>query len=852
LYPVLAFIMAQGMEGDIFKELRKLGKEPLLLSGDRDEDSRAWSERVDLMAQLRGLGDSAKIALAVLLCRGKALEKARTIARTGSSKAFLEKLMQELAPENRLKYWCDKFLKLELGVNESLDAFLTRLLEVADGCKAAQSEYWESMSQTEQDDFMEAARRASVAPPETTAAKYYRMVEAKVSYDALSNAQQANLTDPGDAPDAARPYYMLQNVGSFASRIDYNRVRDSDFLKLEITHVFLIQVLRGALWNFPALKRAGFMLKHATVDDAVKDLEDTRRHAIKTLAEDSNDAPARAVLIPTRKNRTLEFLNADGDVSSRGARPLSSRDFRQLPGATGQDENKGLGSPHTGTRTPRPHTPHPHSANPRSGQRQRREPQRLTYTNNVEELMDELRATQEEVNMLREQRTNYSGGNGGGRRTGGNGTGGFSSNKAGGTSTTGGKQSGSRPAQYGCKACRMIFGGEDRKHYLSDCPHGDRYRDLIAQMQKGLVNNVEAKVDSEDTSEVNNAEHDHKHIDAIDSDKSKKAKSAKSKKGKGGKNKSQADIAVAQSTTFSILEEESDDQDDINYPPLSGKTQDDVNHFTASPVDLEFARELNKQLLEEPLSSADLDMNSLNFQEHDCTLDVEASEKREALYEQIVDDTVTDECRDAGVNAIANYDHIRSTATFKIPGMGLTRVLSDTGAGLEMLRENLVPPGAVIKALKKPIFVSGFNSSTAERITHVVRLALETADGAAFQPRWFYVTKTLNYGIILSKEWLNAHECHWQMSSSQDKISLLSTNKGRVDLEAKEPDELEHSVCMVQPREAYAKKKFLNEELDGEVVGRLVLQETITIAARQGVEISPKVKFIPEDGSPVL
>jgi hypothetical protein len=837
-------------EEGMFKELHQIGKPPKFLSGDRDEDGRSWIEQIDLVAQLRGLGDSAKIALAVLLCTGKALEKARTIARTGTCEKFLEKLMQELAPENRLKYWADKFLKLELCVDEALDAFLTRLLETADGCKAAQCEYWASMSQTEKDDFMDAARRLNLRMAEPTAFKYYRMVEAKIEFDSCTQAQALaqGLTDPGEAPSTAMPYYMRNDVGTLASRIDYNRIRDSDFLHMEVTQAFLLQVLKGALWNFPQLKRAGFLLKHTTINDAIKDLEDTRRHAIKTLAEDINDGPARAILSATRKNRTLEFCMTGGDRRfHRGNHPLSGRDFAQLPAPAGQGAKQALTN---GNRTPRPHTPHPQSAMSRSSNtRSRRPPERLTYTNNVGQLVDELMAAQDEVNSLREtMRTNQGGA---GRRTGGSGgNGGYLQNKSGGTSTTGGNKGSSKPAQYGCKACRMIF-GDERKHYLSDCPHAGKYRDLIAQLQKGVVNNAEAKEDGDETVVVNNAEHDAKHVDSSATDSTKKIKFAKKKKVKGSNIRTVAAIPVTSSTTFSILEEEDDDPDDINFPPLSRNTDDDyhVHHLTASPVDLEFARQLNLQDDDQSVSTVDLEMDSLNFQEFEATLDVEAAEQREALYEQIVDAPAEEEREAAPINAIANYDHTRATATFKIPGMGLTRALCDTGAGLLMIQEQLVPSGAVTKKLPKPMFVAGFNGSPAERITTMVRLALETADGAAFKPRWYYVTKRLNYGIILSKEWLSLHECHWLMSSSQDQISLLSTNKGRVNLDAKEPDEQEPSVCMVRPREAIGRKKFLAQELDGEIVGRLVLRETVTVAARQGVEISPLVQFVPEEGA---
>ena len=339
-----------------------------------------------------------------------------------------------------------------------------------------------------------------------------------------------------------------------------------------------------------------------------------------------------------------------------------------------------------------------------------------------------------------------------------------------------------------------------------------------------------------------------------DDDNSKKAPSAKSKKGKNKKKKSKdsSEPLVPTFTTCNILEEAEDEMDDIYFPPPSRNTTDEVNHITALPADLAFIRQMNLEASEEPTAPASSNLNSLKFQEYDTTLDVEASEKREALYEQIVDEAEAEDGEDADVLAIANYDHSKSTATFTIPGKGPTVGLCDTGAGVDMLRENMIPDGAPTRQLRKPMFVTGFNGSPAERISTVVKLALETKDGASFKPRWFYVTKMLNYGIFLSKKWLNVHECHWQMSSVEDKVSLLSTNRGRVTLDAKSPVTIEVSVCAVRPREAYKHKKFLNEELDGEVVGRLVLRDTVTVGARQGVELAPLVQFLPEEGSEQL
>jgi hypothetical protein len=94
-----------GDSSDILKEIFEVGHSIFYLYGTDEDDTTSWLEQIELIAQLRGLSDSAKIALAVLLCKGKALEKARPLNRSGTSKAFLERLIQELAPESRWRIW---------------------------------------------------------------------------------------------------------------------------------------------------------------------------------------------------------------------------------------------------------------------------------------------------------------------------------------------------------------------------------------------------------------------------------------------------------------------------------------------------------------------------------------------------------------------------------------------------------------------------------------------------------------------------------------------------------------------------------------------------------------------------
>ncbi len=63
----------------------------------------------------------------------------------------------------------------------------------------------------------------------------------------------------------------------------------------------ILKVLKGALCNWPTLEKAGFMLKREKVNAAIKDLKDTRRHAIATLSGNDYDSVARAVLMDTRQ-----------------------------------------------------------------------------------------------------------------------------------------------------------------------------------------------------------------------------------------------------------------------------------------------------------------------------------------------------------------------------------------------------------------------------------------------------------------------------------------------------------------------------------------------------------------------
>jgi hypothetical protein len=157
-----------------------------------------------------------------------------------------------------------------------------------------------------------------------------------------------------------------------------------------------------------------------------------------------------------------------------------------------------------------------------------------------------------------------------------------------------------------------------------------------------------------------------------------------------------------------------------------------------------------------------------------------------------------------------------------------------------------VPNGAVTKQLKRPLHIAGFDGKTAERVSTLARLNLQTGDGGEFQPRWYHVVKRCNYDVILSKDWLNSHECHWQMSNQRDDISLLTTNRGRISLEAKKVEEVLPSVCVVEPRKYCQSNKILNQEIDGEVVGRILLTEDLEVRARYGEVPELKVRFVPE------
>jgi hypothetical protein len=89
---------------DVMGDLEAAGRQVIFLYDIGGEDDQRWLEQLDRISQLKHLGETSKIALAVLLCKEKALEKARTIPRVNTtSKLFLEKLMQELAPENMIR-----------------------------------------------------------------------------------------------------------------------------------------------------------------------------------------------------------------------------------------------------------------------------------------------------------------------------------------------------------------------------------------------------------------------------------------------------------------------------------------------------------------------------------------------------------------------------------------------------------------------------------------------------------------------------------------------------------------------------------------------------------------------------
>jgi hypothetical protein len=159
-----------------------------------------------------------------------------------------------------------------------------------------------------------------------------------------------------------------------------------------------------------------------------------------------------------------------------------------------------------------------------------------------------------------------------------------------------------------------------------------------------------------------------------------------------------------------------------------------------------------------------------------------------------------------------------------------------------------VPNGSVTKQLKRPLHIAGFDGKTAERVTTMARLKLQTGDGGEFQTRWYHVVEKCNYDIILSKDWLNKHECHWQMSSDRDDLSLMTTNRGRISLEARKVEEVLPSVSVVEPRQHYKSQSVLNEEIDGEVVGRVLLNEDLEVRARYGEVPELKVRFVAEPG----
>jgi hypothetical protein len=230
---------------------------------------------------------------------------------------------------------------------------------------------------------------------------------------------------------------------------------------------------------------------------------------------------------------------------------------------------------------------------------------------------------------------------------------------------------------------------------------------------------------------------------------------------------------------------------------------------------------------------------------------VEAEILRDSIYTQVIAEVAkTDEhFPSAQINATAGYDHQQSTIMVTInDGTEVITSLADTGATIPLIRVDVVPNGAITKKLQRPVHLAGFSGTTAERVDTLVKVTAKTTDGAEFLPQWHYVVQHCNYGIIFSKGWLSTHECHWEMSSVQDRISLMSANRGRVSLDAIGHDENHQSVHMVQPRAHYKDVKFLNKEIDGEVMGRLVLTEDLEVKARSGEIPELKVRFVPETG----
>jgi hypothetical protein len=307
-------------------------------------------------------------------------------------------------------------------------------------------------------------------------------------------------------------------------------------------------------------------------------------------------------------------------------------------------------------------------------------------------------------------------------------------------------------------------------------------------------------------------------------------------------------------------------EDDVYFPPLSGNegasdADSDgasINHLsliTASHAELHQIQALNRQLLEEevdesqPVPTVPIDYSDLQHGEFEPTLDVEAEILRDQVYEEVAREARREEepASMADINAAASYDYMQSTVMLCLPGSKrLKKALMDSGAHIDLIRMDQVPNGSVTKQLKRPLHIAGYDGKTAERVSTMVRLKLQTEDGGEFQPRWYHVVNKCNYDIILSKDWMNQHECHWQMSSKRDDISLLSSNRGRIAMEAKKVEEVKPSVSVVQPRKLLSANKVLNEEVDGDVVGRLLLTEDLEVQARMGEVPELKVRFVKE------
>jgi hypothetical protein len=305
------------------------------------------------------------------------------------------------------------------------------------------------------------------------------------------------------------------------------------------------------------------------------------------------------------------------------------------------------------------------------------------------------------------------------------------------------------------------------------------------------------------------------------------------------------------------------DEGDIYFPPMSANTADyenspydiaDISHLSTSPANVEFIAQLNQQLRDEeaivkatPPTLPTCD--DLAYPEYEPTFNVEAEVLRDTLYQQVLEEVALNEFQppSSSIHAASSYDHVQSTVMLRVNGRAaLLRGLFDTGAGVDLMREDVVPNGAIRKALKRPVFMAGFNGDTAERVTELAKITILTEDGAEFKSRWFYIVKSCNYDIILSKGWLNDHECHWEMSSAKDRVSLMSENRGRIHLDSKELPEKQPSMNMVKPRQHLKTRKFLEQEIDGEIVGRLILTEDLDIKARMGEVPELKVRFVAE------